>query len=38
MYDMMKLKTIANQLRIETIESVYRAKSGHIGAVYLLPK
>ena len=31
MYDMMKLKTIANQLRIETIESVYRAKSGHIG-------
>ena len=31
MYDIMKLKTIANQLRIETIESVYRAKSGHIG-------
>lgn len=31
MYDVMKLTAIANQLRIDTVESVYRVKSGHIG-------
>ena len=31
MYDVKKLEAIANQLRIVTIDSVYKAKSGHIG-------
>lgn len=31
MYDLKELEAIANQLRIDTIDSVYRAKSGHIG-------
>ena len=31
MYDVKELEAIANQLRIDTIDSVYKAKSGHIG-------
>ncbi len=31
MVDINKLKEMANQLRIDTVESVYLAKSGHIG-------
>lgn len=31
MYDVKELEAMANQLRIDTIESVYKAKSGHIG-------
>lgn len=31
MYELKELEAIANQLRIDTIDSVYQAKSGHIG-------
>jgi transketolase len=31
MVDIKRLEEIANQLRIDTVESVYQAKSGHIG-------
>lgn len=31
MYDIKELEKIADQLRIDSVESVYKAKSGHIG-------